>query len=255
MAPATVLMYHAIGEADVPGADPHYSVPLRDFRAHLQAIAAAGARPSSVTAMLAGGAAGKVGITFDDGHESNAEAARLVAEAGGSADFLVNPARVGQRHFLDWPALRDMAAAGHAIQSHGQSHRYMDELDEAGIERELAESKAAIEDAIGAPVTLFAPPGGRLQACVAPIARRLGYRALCHSRPGLWRDASDPWDIPRFAVLAGTGQAQLARWVRGDGVEMAGLAARHALLSAAKRALGNRGYERVRGMLLGRRES
>lgn len=250
MAPATVLMYHAIDEGGEGGADPHYTVTPRGFREHLDAILAAGARPASVASMLERDAAGAVGLTFDDGHASNASAALLISDAGGTADFFVNPSSVGKRHFLDWPALREMAAAGHSIQSHGQTHRYLDELHEGQIERELADSKAAIEDAIGAAVTLFAPPGGRLRPCVAPLARKLGYRALCHSRPGVWRDPAALWDIPRLAVLAGTSGEQLTRWVRADGAEITRLAVRHALLSGAKRVLGNQGYERLRDRVL-----
>lgn len=250
-----VLMYHAIpageGRAD-DGADAHYSVSRETFRKHLAAMRELGLRPSAVRDVLASGAGhGCVGVTFDDGHESNAHAAMDLAAASGNADFFVNPGRVGQRHYLDWAALRDLAKAGMSIQSHGQDHRYMDELDEREIESELATSKAHIEDQLGAPVTLFAPPGGRLRPVVPVIAQRLGYRALCSSSVGLWATGGDRWRIPRLAVLASTGDAQMRRWLEQDAWELTRLRVRHGALTGAKLLLGNRGYERLRASLLG----
>jgi hypothetical protein len=84
---------------------------------------------------------------------------------------------------------------------------------------------------------------------VPDVARRVGYRALCSSRPGAWAGA-EPWDIPRLAVIATTGEAQLARWMRADPLEMRRLGARNAVLSAGKRLLGDRAYEKLRSHLL-----
>ena len=254
MAALTVLMYHALTgpSGELSDADPHYAISRAAFRDHLGRIRAAGLRPASVAAILQGAsAAGSVALTFDDGHETNALAVADILEADGSADLFVNPARVGSARHLDWPALRGLAARGISIQSHGHTHRYFDELGEREIEEELARSKAQIEERVGTPVTLFAPPGGRLTPAVAGIAERLGYRGICSSRVGLWRAGSAPWNIPRFAVLATTTAEQLDRWIRGDGLEVARLKARQALLDTMKRVLGNRGYERLRARLLG----
>ena len=94
---------------------------------------------------------------------------------------------VGKPGFLDWPALREMAAMGMAIQSHGMNHRYLDQLSPAEVRAELADSKAAIEDAIGSPVTVYAPAGGRMPENFLSLAGSLGYHAVCSSRVGVWR--------------------------------------------------------------------
>ncbi|MCM2326647.1 MAG: polysaccharide deacetylase family protein [Lysobacter sp.] len=246
-------MYHALLDAQgaCPGADPHYAVAPGTLGRHLELLAGEGMRASSVRDLLeAGDAGGRVGFTFDDGHESNAAAAQAIIAAGGTADLFVNPSLVGAPRYLDWSALADLARAGISIQSHGHTHRYFDELSEAEIGEELARSKAAIEDRIGRPVTVFAPPGGRLTPRVAPVAQRLGYRAICSSRAGLWRADASAWDIPRLAVLASTGEAQFRRWIAMDRWEMARIGMRHRALAAAKALLGNRGYERLRAGLL-----
>lgn len=250
MSRLTVLMYHAIGVTSI-GADPHYTVARETFHRHLARIATIGSTASSVARILDGDIDRKVALTFDDGHESNGDAARDILDHGGSADLFVNSATVGQPGFLDWPALADLAKVGISVQSHGHSHRYFDELDDAEVERELAVSKAEIEDHAGRAVTLFAPPGGRLNPRVAGIARRLGYRAICSSRAGLWRTGGDPWRIPRLAVLATTSDAQFDRWIGQDALEFARMTARDRILTMAKQALGNKGYERLRARLLG----
>lgn len=251
--PVTVLMYHAV-EARGSGADPHYTVTPAAFTAHLALLREMGLTPASVRDVLGGRAAGaRVAITFDDGHASNLEAAREILEAGGSAELFVNPTNVGRAGFLDWSALAELAKAGISVQSHGHTHRYFDELAPAEVEEELRASKRAIEDRTGQPVSLFAPPGGRLTRRVPGIAVAAGYVAICSSQAGVWRELDERWRIPRIAVLASTPLAQLRRWAAQDAPEILRLRMRHLLLASGKRVLGNRGYERVRSGLLGRR--
>ncbi len=81
-------------------------------------------------------------------------------------------------------------------------------------------------------------------------ATRLGYRAVCSSRVGLWRDRGAARDIPRLAILANTAPAQFARWLRQDSREMLQQRLRYAALASGKRLLGNANYERMRRGLL-----
>jgi peptidoglycan/xylan/chitin deacetylase (PgdA/CDA1 family) len=251
----TVLMYHAVSADGVPlaGADPHYAVSRGQFARHLEQAQATGAAPTSVARMLSGsGSAQHVAFTFDDGHASNAWAAEALARAGAAADFFVNPSAVGGANCLSWQALRDMASAGMSIQSHGQHHRYLNELSDDDVMAELRDSKHAIEDKLGQAVTLFAPPGGRVSSNLPAQAAHAGYTAVCSSRVGLWQLGTSRWDIPRVAVLQSTSDEQLQKWLTQDRIEMLRLQARYRLLRAGKRLLGNGGYERLRGALLRR---
>lgn len=250
----TVLMYHAVGDerGACEGADAHYAVSSRQFATHLALARDNGLAVRSVADILRRDRAERcVAFTFDDGHASNGPAAELIARHGGSADFFINPSNVGTPHYLGWSDLRDMAAAGMSIQSHGQEHVYLDDLTPAGVDAQLADSRKAIEDQLGTPVTIFAPPGGRVVPDMAGVARRAGYAAVCSSRVGLWHRHEGPWDIARLAVLLGTPDAQVARWMQQDRWEMANRRARHAVLSSAKRLLGNQRYDRLRAQLLG----
>ena len=186
MKAVTVLMYHAIVDGEMEGADSHYSVPPATFARQLQLIRSHGRRICSVHQLLYEGLPASsepwpVCLTFDDGHLTNAPAAEAIAREEGRAEFFVNPSMVGKPGFLDWPALREMAAMGMAIQSHGMNHRYLDQLSPAEVRAELADSKAAIEDAIGSPVTVYAPAGGRMPENFLSLAGSLGYHAVCSS--------------------------------------------------------------------------
>ena len=247
-----VLMYHALsGPGGAAAADPHYAVTRSGFIAQLQAIAGARLEATSVARLIAGVPRTRtVALTFDDGHASNRTAADALAANAWSADFFVNPATIGTPHHLGWDDLRAMAALGMSIQSHGQRHRYLDELAASEVWSELVDSKHQIEDRLGRAVTVFAPPGGRLAHGLAEAASRAGYEALCTSRAGVWHADDGFWQIPRLAVLRSTSAARFARWIEMDWRELAAQRARHLALASAKRLLGNQGYERVRVGLL-----
>jgi peptidoglycan/xylan/chitin deacetylase (PgdA/CDA1 family) len=258
-APVAVLMYHAIEpEGADSDADAHYSVSPAVFESHLDAFVTLGRAPRSVRDLLADATEGRpippaVAITFDDGHASNGAAAERLIARGAGADFFVNPADVGRRHRLSWSALRAMSAAGLSIQSHGHTHDYLDGMSEEGVADTLGRSKAAIEDALGAPCTLFAPPGGRMHPALERLAEAAGYRALCTSRTGTWTPGRGDAAIPRLAVLASSDLGRVSRWARADPLLIARARLRGGALDAMKRLLGNGTYERLRSAALGRR--
>lgn len=249
----TVLMYHAIGTAGrMEAADSRYTVSTARFAQQLAMLSVSEQPPSSVQRLLERGCSGRgVAVTFDDGHESNARAAELLAELGGSADFFVNPSTVGTPHHLSWPELRAMAAMGMSIQSHGWSHRYLDELPHEEVREDLLRSRHEIEQNVGHAVTLFAPPGGRQPARFAELALECGYLRVCSSRVDIWHGEPQAAEVPRIAVIDNTSAEQFWRWIMRDEREFSRQRLRNQVLRMAKRVLGNGRYEAVRGRLLG----
>lgn len=242
-------MYHALGSEEGSGVDPLYAVDLQRFHEQL-----------ALSKEICGGVvsardwlAGRDGVifTFDDGLESCFDLGfpALVA-AGASADFFVNPRQVGTRGFATWPQLRRMSDAGMSIQSHGLDHRYfLTEVSRARLKEDLHRSRLEIEQNVGRPVTLLAPPGGRSPKDLEDVAIECGYTHVLDSRPG--RAVAGRRTLCRMAVTKKVDRRSLEAWLRG-GAQL-GAKARYHVLGIAKQAMGDRRYQRVRDGLLGAR--
>jgi peptidoglycan/xylan/chitin deacetylase (PgdA/CDA1 family) len=144
-----------------------------------------------------------------------------------------------------------MATVGMSIQSHSFHHRFLNDLTTDQVRSELSDSRRTIEDHLGRAVTVFAPPGGRVVVGLDRLAEEAGYKIICTSEVGVWglRNGS-PWQVPRFAVLAQTQPAQIIRWAVADRTELFRQRARHQVLQAAKKVLGNDRYVRWRGAVV-----
>jgi len=247
-------MYHALSDGGPtdPGQDPHYTIPKEAFARHLDmAVAGGGAR--SARDWLDQRSDAPFVLTFDDGHISNyALAYPELKRHGCNADFFVNPEHVGRPEFASWVHLREMAEGGMSIQSHSYSHRYLTALTPHELREELTRSKSAIEQAVGQPVTLLAPPGGRMPRKLGEIAREIGYRWILSSRPGQIHAGARGPILPRMAVTAQLDETTLRSWLQGDATALTRARVRYAALAGLKGILGDQRYERLRGRLLGR---
>ena len=247
------LMYHALSVDDSvdAGQDPHYTLARDSFDTHLQACAAHGLAISSARDWLAGPREPAALISFDDGHISNFELAfPMLLARGATADFFVNSANVGRASYASWQQLREMADAGQSIQSHSHEHRYLTSLSRIELAEQLIRSREMIEDAIGQPVTLLAPPGGRMPSGLAATARACGYQHILSSRPGQISSQLAAI-VPRMAVTASLDAATLDAWLGGDTATFAKAQLRYGVLAAMKRLFGDSGYERLRRQFVG----
>ena len=243
-------MYHAVGDNPGPGADPHYTVTMPVFLEQIALCTRLGGGAVSARDWLAG-KRGAI-ITFDDGHETNHQLAfPALREAGMSADFFVNPAQVGTPGFAPWSALREMAEGGMSIQSHGLDHRhYLTELSPTQLRDELRQARQEIEQHVGQPVTLLAPPGGRCPPRLEEVAQEVGYTHVLCSRPGpIRRPVEANRMMNRYAVTKDVALRALESWLRG-GAGSLQAQLRYSVLYMTKRALGDRRYEQVRRRIL-----
>jgi peptidoglycan/xylan/chitin deacetylase (PgdA/CDA1 family) len=84
-----------------------------------------------------------------------------------------------ERRFINWDEAREMKAAGMTIGSHTQTHRILGQLTDEEQRWEMEQSKKAIEEKIGSPVTSIAYPvgiRGAFNNATQRIAAELGYR-------------------------------------------------------------------------------
>lgn len=255
-APLPVLMYHGL-HADTAQRgrfDPVYSVRPRDFAQQLDWL-----RDNGYVCVLlrdlraTGGAAKRVVITFDDGDASNVEVALpLLRERGMKAEFFITADFIDQPGMLSAAEVAALAQAGMSVQSHGASHRYLSDLDAGELDAELADSKRRLEHCTQRTVDALALPGGRGAERERAAALRLGYAHVLNSVPGANRNRRDGAYLQRLALTRTTSLAAFATLVQWRGAGPRLMKARYELLAWAKRALGNRRYERLRARMLAR---
>jgi len=186
-------------------------------------------------------------ITFDDGEQSQLHnALPLLAEYGFKATYFVTPGLIGTAaKFLGWDDLRTLRAAGHSVQSHGWSHKFLTFCSEVELAHELRASKQSLEGNLGTSVEEISVPGGRwnrrvLQACAA-----VGYKRVYISDPWVETEISGMKIIGRFMVRRTTAIAELEKIVAKDPGTLLKLRLRSQLRESVVSMLGDSLYHRL----------
>jgi peptidoglycan/xylan/chitin deacetylase (PgdA/CDA1 family) len=211
-AEALILTYHAVE----PGPGPLRVHPSL-FRAHLDCLGECGAEVLTISELAAALRAGAVperavALTFDDGCASVAqEAAPLLAERGLKATVFCVAGYLNGRN--DWPSqhpgvprlalmsaaeLSELARTGFEIGSHGMEHAPLDRAVDGLVDREVEESRSALERAAGTPVRSFAYPYGARPSSRARARVERVYSAACTTTIDTVRPGADPFALPRI---------------------------------------------------------
>ncbi|MEU5435174.1 polysaccharide deacetylase family protein [Streptomyces sp. NPDC020719] len=230
-----VLLYHAV-MADPPAWIAEFTVKPGQFAAHLDAVVASGRTPVTVGA-LADHFAGRaplpprpVALTFDDGFADlpGPTADALAARALPATAYLTTGAITpGGRSLLPPAPMMTLAGArlleryGMEIGGHTVSHPQLDTLTAGALRRELAESKAVLEDALGHEVAHLAYPHGYNSPAVRRAARAAGYESAVAVRHALSSDADDAYRIARLIVRRTHTVADVEAWLAGEGARVA----------------------------------
>ena len=131
---------------------------------------------------------------------------RLLAGAGLSVP------EVTTAPYLDTAALRELHGRGVTIGNHSASHANLARCTAEELDREVAQSKQALEAALGDPVTTFSYPDGRHDAAVRAAVGAAGHDlAFATWDSGRRRDR-----LAIRRVSAGTDLASLRRVLAGD---------------------------------------
>lgn len=131
------------------------------------------------------GAAGHLALTFDDGPDPRGTPVLLAAldDLGWRATFFMLGSAVRAAPGL----AAEVAAAGHEVAVHGDTHRYLLTRTPRGAREDLARGVDAVGGATGAPLRWFRPPYGVLTSGSLLAARRLALR------PVLWSAWGRDW--------------------------------------------------------------
>jgi peptidoglycan/xylan/chitin deacetylase (PgdA/CDA1 family) len=152
-------------------------------------------------------------LTFDDGYaEVHTEVFDgLVARSVPFHVFLVTDyvgrtndwdLSLGRRPFrhASWDEVREMASAGVTFGSHSASHRDLTRASEAEVAEEVAGSKLAIEDVLGARIRTLSYPFGRFNDTVKVAAEAAGYEAAFSLYPTHPNEHVDRFALRRNGV-------------------------------------------------------
>jgi peptidoglycan/xylan/chitin deacetylase (PgdA/CDA1 family) len=141
-------------------------------------------------------------LTFDDATEDHVDVALELDRRGVRGVFFVPPGRLGQPPFMGTSALRSIDERGHVVGAHGLNHVRLSGLSAEALLREVKDPKVMLEDLLGHPVDLFAPPGGAYARHLPAQLSELGYVAARSMIWGVYGSANDRWRIPCVPVTS-----------------------------------------------------
>jgi peptidoglycan/xylan/chitin deacetylase (PgdA/CDA1 family) len=209
-----VLMYHQIAPHRAGSALNAWRLRPEDFERQLDHLARRGLAGVTLRDLLdAPPRPGdrRVVLTFDDGYDNVRTAALPLLRARGfSATVFVVSGKLGGAN--DWDGetpgdallseegVRELAAAGLEVGSHGATHRALPELPDAELAAETRGSRERLERIVGLPVVSFCYPFGACDARAEAAIREAGFRAATVIRGGLVPDLGDPFRLRRVAV-------------------------------------------------------
>ena len=212
-----VLAYHAVSET-WPAA---LAVTPAQLRTQLEWLLERGYRASTLHDAVTSKPAGStLVVTFDDAYRSVLERAYpILSSLGVPGTVFVATDFADRERLLEWPGidqwrggryeaelrglrwteLGELADNGWEIGSHTCTHPRLTELPDKELSRELRDSRAACEQALGRPCYSLAYPYGDVDARVTAAAAAAGYAVAAIDDPG--RPTTFAW--PRVGVYRG----------------------------------------------------
>lgn len=238
-----VLLYHSV--CDQPASDRRFAVSRVTFEAHADAIQSSG-RVALRISDLASGLRGErplpahaVAVTFDDGFANTREAIQALLCRGIASTVYVTTTEIGATNRLTGFQVAELAQmASVEVGAHAVRHRYLDELDDHDLAKEVTLSKLELERVTEQDVDSFAYPHGAYDARVRRAVLNAGYRSAVAVKNAVSHAADDPFAIARWTVTWGTPASRVEQVLEGENVPLAW--SRERLRTRAYRAVRRR---------------
>ena len=153
-------------------------------------------------------------ITFDDGyHDFYTHAFPVLAEHGlGATVFVVSDKAADERvctdgkEYMTWKEVREIHSHGIQVGSHTVTHPVLYRLSLLKVEDEIRQSKATIEDKLGAPVSSFSYPFAfpehdkKFVGALVGFLEKHGYKNGVSTIIGTATHGSSRFFLPRLPV-------------------------------------------------------
>jgi len=104
---------------------------------------------------------------------------------------------------MTWDDVSEMSGAGIAFGAHTVTHPLLPFEDEDTAEREIRESKLALEQKLQQPVRAFAYPNGDWDASTRERVKEAGFEWAFTTQHGWYRYSRDPYTVPRVLLHEG----------------------------------------------------
>jgi peptidoglycan/xylan/chitin deacetylase (PgdA/CDA1 family) len=211
-----ILMYHVV--ADAPSHTPYSElwVPPARFAREMGALAHAGYHATTLAAVWRAwhghGTMPRhpIVVSFDDGYQSQATAARPTLDALGWPGVLnLVVKNVGVKGGLSRREVSAMISDGWEVDAHTLTHVDLTTVDATRLRHEVAGSRGWLQHAFGAPVDFFCYPAGRYNPGVEAAVRAAGYMGATTTNLGLASHRGDPYALPRVRVTPSMTGAEL----------------------------------------------
>lgn len=213
----TILTYHHIAPPPDTGENPGLFVSPESFERQLEYLKHSRTLVISLDSLKntlliepKTHAEGQAVFTFDDGYLDNYDAALpLLIRYGFKAAFFITTGWIGgespEGHpMMNEKQIRELSDAGMTVGAHTVTHPWLAKIPEEEARRELADSKARLEDIIGREVNWLCYPSGSFNPQIEELARELGYVGACSVIRDNRMHAGQLYHLPRVMVMHDT---------------------------------------------------
>lgn len=154
-------------------------------------------------------------ITFDDGYEDNYKYAYpILKKYHFTATIFVVVNSIGKTNFFDvrrhaqpvnrmlnWNEIKELDANGITIGAHTMNHPHLAKIKPYQAEKEIIESKKALEKVLGKPVLVFSYPYGSYNKTVEDFVKKAGFKVAVTTKQGINFSNADPYALRRIRIM------------------------------------------------------
>jgi len=140
-------------------------------------------------------------ITFDDGYKDVLENAKPILDRFGfrATVFLIVD-YIGKTGYLDWSDIEILKRAGWSFGSHTLTHPDLLSLKKSEAERQIKQSKEALESKLQEPINFFSYPAGKFNQEIIEIVQSAGYKGAVTTKFGRENNSRDIYQLKRVRV-------------------------------------------------------